>query len=1592
MARPFPHTFDSDSSLTPQSAGSSANTPISYRTNVNRQKTTKWANAKTVDYGGDDWGDEDDFDLPPPPISKPTGLRQQGQALPTSQRVEVPVDNKKTYGQLPALPGAGNPRGRSNSFDADEERNFSNTTVRQPSPSDAQIAAPTAGPATRFSQITGQPSTRGPYGPPPLSISTQQSAPTGLRKANPVVSPVSESSHPDASQPETQSRSEVSSLPSSSFASPTSETRTPASDIQARRDYSPSAVPPPLATRVLPTSQGDSVASAPTAKFPARKSSLSQVSGPNLSGIVPPTQEAVTPKPWTAGRSSSPGAAGRSPTTPTGKSLPFVRPADIYRRAEEERQSMESGRPSMDSIMGPRPSDRSESPARSHIREKSSSDSLRANARHRTNFEGEEVSDSGRRLMPMLEPVRERKSEYGFEGVNIDDHTQQEMSQNDTPRESRAREVNNLDAEEVRRQSVSPKLPDLNRISGFGLDMFSDPKPEPERPTIKTAQEIASDDQEIDTSLRSQPSFGFRSVVHQAFDRSDDSSVPPTPASRSGDGVRRTDSESTGTAGISPIMSRVPSSANPDNRSRDFSTPSILEVVDEPSNLVEAGHNAAGVSEVITPQPQPVVRGFKPGHRRDISTPSPGNSPARTPDLARSIADPHGEDVVISDPSPTPSDDALQQSRPVAEREESFRPVLPGGWKSYATTDVGPQQGTPTSGSRSQTPIGGPRPLPEHSNDEDNSRTPAAPKSAATNAGLEIPPIDAALGGVSGTDPPKHESLTAAPLSQTSDIHDKLPTPDPAMAPSGNLYSRTELDPRLLPKLKQEPVETQLRPDVDNRAISAVSSTGPTSPPKDSSIQNPVDTGAEHDSQPSVPSKQEAVDQVEPAQRSESPNRPQVLPSLSMDTQPEDEENDRLRKEIVKSLSPKPSDASYDDTLLSDLPIDSSLNGQGRESTYLPSEYDNYWASTTEDVGAIPAPALSPAEENLKSEGLPAVAEPSSYMESDTSPIAPLNTGKTAQLSSGPSKPALEHRFSWERSSENVTRQQSLELNSKNVPTSEALPHDATAAEDETAIELASPKVLLGPGGPRTGHLFSETHTETVGDAMPDSKSDSISHALENSKNDHVGKEVAFTAGGGVVGVGTGLLLSSELEKQGRRPSLAEEKETQVSSYPSPPEDEHPARSPHPYFAVPDEQLSHPLPIPVSPTTSSLKPQTTQTGRILAFKEIAALKTQQERIQTFDETRHRYAAMDSGLSDWIATLRAQHPEHADTSGSWGPTRFSAPSGSTRSKFSKATGAGAPPLQQPYYQQYLNASSPTTPSTPASRPGPGMSTGGSQQGFSPAAGKTTGHQVQAKGKEFLHTAGIFGGKAGKAGKGLLAKGKNKLRGAGGGDKTSSPVKSKSDRRSSWGPSLTLSRSSGPPEPAVVQHQNSRTSQETQQALSTSRRSSSPPKLAVNTSGHPFEETSGALPTVISPISLQHEPITAPVFSEREHQSALQNGGDGQLGVPAPIPKVQPSWDPFDAVPIVEEEADHADEHPPSNMDRPQNTTEENNHLAPRDAEPRSERSNSNDTRYYSARASEEQNDLNEWVMVSPEPEPEPEPESQGQAPETPWKYG
>lgn len=151
----------------------------------------------------------------------------------------------------------------------------------------------------------------------------------------------------------------------------------------------------------------------------------------------------------------------------------------------------------------------------------------------------------------------------------------------------------------------------------------------------------------------------------------------------------------------------------------------------------------------------------------------------------------------------------------------------------------------------------------------------------------------------------------------------------------------------------------------------------------------------------------------------------------------------------------------------------------------------------------------------------------------------------------------------------------------------------------------------------------------------------------------------------------------------------------------------------------------------------------------MPFKEIMGLSTAEGRIEKYEESRSSFATSESGLDEWITTMKNQHLEHANASGSFSgsvpPARTPSPSGSQ------------PSAQQPYYQQYLNASNPnqSAPSTARSR------LAGLQEHAHAAAGSAfgnSGNQIGNKGKEFMQSAG-------KMGKGLFSKGKSKLRGTG-----------------------------------------------------------------------------------------------------------------------------------------------------------------------------------------------------------------------------------
>jgi hypothetical protein len=102
-----------------------------------------------------------------------------------------------------------------------------------------------------------------------------------------------------------------------------------------------------------------------------------------------------------------------------------------------------------------------------------------------------------------------------------------------------------------------------------------------------------------------------------------------------------------------------------------------------------------------------------------------------------------------------------------------------------------------------------------------------------------------------------------------------------------------------------------------------------------------------------------------------------------------------------------------------------------------------------------------------------------------------------------------------------------------------------------------------------------------------------------------------------------------------------------------------------------------------------------------------------------------------------------------------------------------------------------------------------------------------------------------------------------------------------------------------------------------------------------------------------------------------QNAILDGHENipTLPIPAPISKIQPSWDPVHSTPILEEGTkieDPANQRQPSDSQRPRPSLS-----VPTDAVSKSERSNSDDAPFFDA--TEERSDNNDWVMVSPNQE-------------------
>ena len=1236
--------------------------PPNFKTNVNRAKTKRWVEAKSYTYDGDDWGDADEYDEydgyePEPP--QPSGARHPGPPGPHTSTTQGPAG-----------------RGRTNSFGPEDEQAFPGPQPMHTAY--AQFQQPQGGQAPLGRGQPGYPPSQGPppsHGYPPHQHPAQQ--------------------QPRRPSVDSQGR-QVSSGPSGYPGHPSrggngSRTASMSSNISAGgqfRDFSNvSAMPAALQTQ-----------------RPPRKSSLSQSEG--LPGAQSPDQ-IVSPV-----TDASEGAfAGAQPRerTASGSTPSFVRPADIYRRMQEEKErlSQESARPSLDAIN----KSRDESPAKS----------------------GDE---NGAQRKLTLEPVAERRSEYGMEGLLT-------------------RKAADEDKPPSLKPSGSPMLPDLKGVGeGFGDDFgvsFMDSKGKPSAPppndpdtssdseppavearsmtarvrkdtasTTSTATATLSPRAEPadDGSLQHQPSLGFRSAVHTAFDqplRQKSSATDST--------VGRSNSDSTNA--ISPINTRPES----------FHEPERPATIPEEPSRVSARR---GTGDTVT-APRPFAAedtrrssagsspGFVPGHRRDHNTPSPNNSPARTPVLEsnKQLVNPQEAELDLTSPSAVGdtsaehrrSQHALRSARasrevpqlitptkaqvgsgtstprsrsesptkghvrnltdkfestsshgsnsPVKEtsynenlkpreespaRNDSFRPGMPGGWVSYA----------PSVASSQPQPVHGTTPRTGSSASADPTKGAMAAAAAAGSA------LAGAFASVTGGE-----------------------SSSEANAESSSKRTSTAEDRRAKEEAVIHPNAQKVRVSMDD----AASSVEPT----------PLDSGDGNGSQrtsayfaPVAPLKQKAVRATSGQQL---PSLPQVPPdeALSVENSPNDQESDRLRKELVRELSPQTESFSKD-ALQTPSPQqagrtteDPRLSTVTRDSSILPSEYDSYWAGSPHGTGASPqASQKSPdAVKTSVSPDMPA---------SQDGPIKPFNihgvgppptTQDQSSPADGPDRPILQQRFSWETPFEDHDSKPVSPLKSTSMPPNQGMGMSGSssiALAPMAELDAERPPAELDGGNETISPITNKDVSQTPSGQGPESSS---------VQNYAAGSRTSLP----------------------RVPESASPQNLMGGPLP-----------PAPFMSQQGQETASQQNLMGGPAAASFTSQ----QKTLSFKEIMALKSPMDRINKFNETREQVANEESGLSQWVLYMTQNVQEHAD-----------------------AIRTGGVSQQPPLAVGAPSAAASSTPfGTPSSATGP-----------SPASGKSRPAMPSmntSKAKEMFSS----GGKAGKSkAKELFSKGRSKFRSSG-----------------------------------------------------------------------------------------------------------------------------------------------------------------------------------------------------------------------------------
>ncbi|EMD89734.1 hypothetical protein COCHEDRAFT_1138239 [Bipolaris maydis C5] len=879
---------------------------------------------------------------------------------------------------------------------------------------------------------------------------------------------------------------------------------------------------------------------------------------------------------------------------------------------------------------------------------------------------------------------------------------------------------------------------------------------------------------------------GLRSVVDQAFTRTDDQrSVPPTPTSNdtSSDLLR---SNTGSTSGISPIMSRVPSSAASALKIRNQAEGNTPVIKEEPG-------------EVTTPVTQPtpannvdsmhhVPQKPSPGHSRNISssstprsglaTPTRGDSPARSPVLAASRDVPRPKSALFlteDDSSPEGMDGGLKGPASAYANREADLATSTNSRPSSGILDLGAAQRQSQNmfleSHNAQSPI-------EDVLPRDRSESPskgrvqalagkfgdvASSRRGSTQSNLS-------RNSVQSWERSRDNSRAASP-TKASPSKPSSPVKEfrPHLPGQWESYTTTVVTPsehgeqdRGLGNLEKSQVSSEsldLTPTTAKQSVAEVPSTEANNSDPMAALRNAgaamaesirTTIGIDENSSETPKEKKASVDHgniylPRPLQldrtitsNSSAPPTPpakdtpksEFPPSPPLKENPvpsaEDQESDRLRKEIVASLGPlNIPDSPADEPSLA--PLQPHSPGTNRASSILPDEYKSYWA---EEDGVS---RRSSQNSETKAKDRPQAA-----------------TVAFLPQSEDPTKPVIK-RFSWEAS--DSLMQTPVESEKETPPAEPAAvsngPEKPASAGERAAEQEHQPSPETLPGiTVHTGPASDVTKPDPVGDGEKPAAPSPLLDPTQSIASPT--REATRSPGLHVVNTEENpeaVDLPPRFTAEHDPPPVVskEPKLTEKATTPEPAE-------PQPAIEARHEEVQTPAAAPVASAAQESSTKSPATDKPLGAREIATLNSATERIDTYNKTREYWASVDHGLNDWLTATLDANPELATQTF---PVQR-APTGSIRHRhtgsllFGKLGGSSN---HESTAEQHNNgsAAAPTNTSSPTAHAPSGSSFGG----------RIVNQQVQLKGKDLLHTANVLGGKGMTSAKGFFAKGKSRF---------------------------------------------------------------------------------------------------------------------------------------------------------------------------------------------------------------------------------------